>query len=88
MQFVEAVKGALAKAKFQNKDVESALDKVLDTHKQDLNDVGYEPSTDTEEAIKGLTAVLDEVDEAEASRKADLQEAVKESREDDDTEQS
>lgn len=81
MKVIETIKAALAKAEFQSGDVETALDLVLNSHKSDLGDVGYEPSTDTEDAIKELNAALDRADQEVENRRADLKEAGKLARE-------
>lgn len=84
MKVTETIQAALAKATFSSPDIKPALEHLLTTHKEDLGDVGYEPSTNTEAAIKSLNATLDAVDEEAAERKETLRESVKLAREEDD----
>jgi len=76
MKFTETLKAALAKVTFPSSELQSAIDTLLNTHKSDLSDVGYEPSTDTEDSIKAVNAAIDELDESTATKKADLKEAA------------
>lgn len=75
MKVIETMRAALAKATFSSEEVKDALDTLLDKHKGDLGDVGYEPSTDTEEAIREVNKALDEADIQVEDRKAELTEA-------------
>lgn len=81
MKFTETLNAALAKVTFPSPELKASVDNLLTSHKADLSDVGYEPSTDTEDAIKEVNSALNDLDETAASRKEDLKEATRLARE-------
>ncbi|HEX9430862.1 MAG TPA: hypothetical protein VF944_10840 [Candidatus Bathyarchaeia archaeon] len=81
MKIVDRIKAALAYAKFENPDIQGALDSVLSNHKTDLHDVGYEESTSTEAALVELDNILNEMDSNRERRREDLSESIARSHE-------
>ena len=77
----DKLKSALGYATFPNKEMKEQAMKLIDSHRSDLHDVGYEPSTRTEDEIKELDRVLNEYDERNTLDREVLKEAIKESKE-------
>lgn len=78
-EVVAAIKAAVPYQ--HDKDVKANLTKLLDLHARDQEDVGYVASTDTEDALKDLERSMNEFDERVAAQRAELKEALAESRE-------
>lgn len=64
-----------------NKEIAAQLDVVLKSHENDLEDVGYESSTTTEDAMKELERIMDDIDENAVTKRAELRELQAEARE-------
>lgn len=69
-----------------NGDVKEAFEKTLDALEQDLNEVGYENSSETDTAIEDLDAAINTFDENVAARGTELREAARVAREEADAE--
>ena len=82
----DKLKAALGYATFPNKEIKEAVIKVIDRHRSDLHDVGYEPSTQTEDEIKELDRTLNEYDERNTLDREVLKEAIREAKEQEEAE--
>lgn len=83
---VDVIEDALAYADFSNSDIEAALKKHIKQLSDDLDQVGYEPSTDTEISEVELEDALNEADEASEDLEAVLEDAAASGGVDDDEE--
>lgn len=86
MDVASEIKSVLGYATFPNKEIRDQLIKLLDSHHDDLEDVGYQPSVKSEDAAKELNNILNEYDERNTPDRETLREALKESRESEDEE--
>lgn len=77
----DKLKTLLGYAAFPNKEIKDQARKVIESHANDLHDVGYEPSTTTEDEIKELDRTLNEYDERNTLDRGELREAIAEARE-------
>ena len=84
----DKLKASLGYATFPNKEIKQQVMKVIDSHRSDLHDVGYEPSTRTEDEIKELDRTLNEYDERNTLDREVLKEAIRESKEEQELEQA
>lgn len=76
---IKAIKAAM---RYQHDErVKDALSEVFIAHERDLNYVGYEEDTRTEESIKLLEMAMNEADEETAGSRAELREAIAQSHE-------
>lgn len=76
---IKAIKAAM---RYQHDErVKDALGEVFIAHERDLNYVGYEEDTRTEESIKLLEQAMNEADEETAATRAELSEAIAQSHE-------
>jgi len=73
---VDLIEDALAYADFSNTDIEASLKKHVKQLSDDLDQVGYEPSTDTETTEVELENALNEADEASEDLEAVLEDAA------------
>jgi len=78
-RLISSIRAAMGYA--HDKEVSDKLRDVLTLHERDLEDVGYETSTETEEALKELELAMDDVDERASTRRVELKEAQAEARE-------
>lgn len=62
-------------------DVRKAFSDTLGKLEADLDEVGYDESTQTSEAMRSLAEKMNEFDEGAAARRAELSEAIAEARE-------
>lgn len=83
---MEKLKAALGYARFPNQEIREQFVKVIDSHRDDLHDVGYEPSTRTEDEMKELDRALNEFDERNTLDRGELREAIAEAREEEEEE--
>lgn len=79
MRLISVIRSAMGYA--HNKDVAAQLETVLKSHENDLEDVGYETSISTEDAMKELEQTMDDIDEQTSTKRAELREAQAEARE-------
>jgi hypothetical protein len=84
----DKLKVALGYATFPNKEMKELVVRIINNHRNDLHDVGYEPSTTTEDEIKELDRVLNEYDERNTLDRGELKEAIKEAQEEEEAGQS
>lgn len=64
MDAIKTLKTALAHAKFEDADIKSATDKLINSLGDELNAAGYDAGTDVEVAANELEAVITTVEES------------------------
>lgn len=70
MNVFASIKSALPYS--QDVVIRRQLEQVIDTVTEELEEVGYEPDTETLREVKHLQALLDDFDENNAVRRAEL----------------
>jgi hypothetical protein len=63
MDAIKTLKTALAHAKFEDADIKSATDKLINSLGDELNAAGYDAGTDVEVAANELEAVITTVEQ-------------------------
>jgi len=86
MDVSSKLKSVLGYATFPSKEIRQQVVKVLDSHHDDLDDVGYQPSVRTEDEVKELDRILNEYDEKNTPDRETLREALREAREEEEEE--
>lgn len=81
MKLTQTLKAAIARGKFESKELTDAMEKLLKVHDDDLEFVGYTMSTEIERAVKDLDAVMNDLDEEKQRRTELVKEAAAEGRE-------
>lgn len=65
----------------QDKEIQEKLGEILTSHDNDLEEVGYEMSTETDDLRAELEHLMNDFDERTAQRREELSEAIAEARE-------
>lgn len=81
MKFIQTLKAAIARGKFEDPRIVPAINQFLKIHDADLDEVGYTISSEINAAAKEIDNILNDIDE-ETQRRAELvKEAAAEGRE-------